>query len=358
MQRRERDRLIRSIYDAALDPDEWPAMLTRIARAMHCEQCNFVMVDPSRGAAQVITPMWREDDRASFFSHWQRKFTIAHKLRLYPVGRVIDYEELFDVGWLRRTEFYNEWWLPQGVGGGSFAANVVADSGATASITVHAPTKKSGFEREEKELFGEIVQHLIRSVTILRRFQMAQLVTTQAEAGTASGFLVVDRCGAVLHSDARTLSWLESLELIQQGRNTVQIAQGQVTAMLRRAVEQAQGSSVNLVDRQGSLLRLMVIPCSPGEHLSPVIIDRPAALIWLISTEQLKRERMKRLSDAFSLTPAETKIAMEACVGGGRTEIAQRCGLSPSTVRSHLEAIYSKTGVHRQSELVHLVETI
>ncbi|WP_390549013.1 helix-turn-helix transcriptional regulator [Qipengyuania sp. MTN3-11] len=269
---------------------------------------------------------------------------------------MIDYEEMFDVDWLRSTEFYNEWWLPQGAGGGSLAANIVSDSGATASITIHAPTSKLGFQRSEKELFGEIVQHLIRSVAILRRLQMAQLVISRAEAEMASGFLVVDREGAVLHSDPRTLTWLESLNLIQNGRNTAQIAPGQVKSLLRRAVDQGEGSSINLVDRKGSLSRLAVIPCSSGENLTPVIIDRPAALIWLISDEQLKEERMNRLSNAFSLTPAETKIAMEACAGGGRAEIAQRCGLSPNTIKSHMEAIYSKTGVHRHAELVHLVE--
>ncbi len=333
-------------------------MLTRVARSMNCEQCNFVMVDPLRGEAQVITPMWREDDRASFFSHWQKKFTIAQKLRLYPVGRVIDYEEMFDVHWLRSTEFYNEWWLPQGVGGGSLAANVVSHSGATASVTVHAPISKIGFERGEKKLFGEIVQHLTRSVTILRRLQMAQLITNQAQAEMACGFLVVDRSGTVLHSHSQTLTWLEALDLIQKGRNKVQIAPGPVKAMLQRAIEKAEGSAMNLSDREGSQMRLVVIPCSPGKSLSPVIIDRPAALIWLTSDERIKKERMKRLSEAFSLTPAETRIAMEACAGGGRREIAMRCGLSSSTIRSHLEAIYSKTGVHRQAELVHLVETI
>ncbi|MXO86443.1 hypothetical protein GRI38_10445 [Altererythrobacter aurantiacus] len=350
--------MIRSIYDAALNPDEWPAMLTRVARVMRCEQCNFVMVDPSCGDTRVITPMWREDDRASFFSHWQKEFTIAHKLRSYSVGQVIGYDELFDVSWLQKTAFYNEWWLPQGVGGGSLAANVVADSGATASITVHAPTTKLGFERAEKERFSEIVGHLARSVTILRRLKMAQLVTCKTEGGLASGFLVVDRNGLVLHSDAETLSWLEALDLVQKQTRTVKIAQGKVKALLLQAIEKAHGASLDLLDRNGARFRLMVIPCSPGEHLNPVIIDRPAALIWLISTEQLKKERMKRLSDAFSLTPAEVKIAIEACAGGGRAEIAERCGLSPSTIRSHLESIYSKTGVHRQSELVHLVETI
>lgn len=357
MQLRERDSLIRSIYDAALDPAEWPAMLTRVARAMNCEQCNFVMVDPYAGDTQVITPMWREDDRESFFSHWQKEFTIAHKLQAFPVGRVIDYEEMFDVGWLRRTDFYNEWWLPQGVGGGSFAANIVADGQATASITVHAPTAKLGFTHAEKELFQDIVGHLTRSVKVLRRLQMARLVTTQTEAELASGFAVVDRYGLVLHADAPTRSWLERLGIIQLGSNATRIAPGPVKSQMLRAIDDAVGSHCDLRDQTGSPVRLTIIPCSPCENLDLVSIDRPAALIWLASPEQIYQEKMRRLSTTYSLTPAETRIALEACSGGGRVEIAKRCGLSPSTVRTHLEAIYLKTDVHKHAELVHLVET-
>ena len=358
MLQRARDELVRSIYDAALDPSQWPAMLTRIARAVNCEQCNFVMSDPRAGTTQVITPMWREDDRASFLSHWHKEFTIAPKLQRFPVGRVIDYEELFDVDWLRRTDFYHQWWLPQGVGGGSLAANVLADGTATASITVHAPTTKLGFARKEEEVFRGVIGHLARSVTILRRLQMARLLTNRTEVQLASGFVVVDKYGAILHADAPTLSWLGDLGLLEASLTGNRINSGPVKALLLQAIEKVGGAQIDLRDQQGSRIQLSIIPCSPTDNFEPVVIDRPAALIWLVSLEQLQREKIDRVVNVYGLTSAEARIAKEACAGGGRAEIARRCGISPSTVRSHLEAIYSKAGVHKHAELVHLIEGI
>ncbi|KUO57389.1 MAG: hypothetical protein APF82_10210 [Sphingomonadales bacterium BRH_c42] len=358
MREKERDQLVRSIYDAALDPAEWPTMLTRIASAMNCEQSNFAIIDPYSGVAQAITPKWREEDREAFFSHWQKDFSLAGRLEKFPVGQVLTYEDFFDVDWLKRTDFYNEWWLPMGVGGGSFAANVVSDGHATASITVHAPQSRLGFTSAEKKMFEGIVEHVSRSVMILRRLQLGRLATSHGDGGPGSGFAVVDRSGVVLHADGATLVRLNALGLLVADRAMGRIAPGPLKGLLHRAISLTDGGHIDLREGHGSPVRLTVIPCSPRTDYGPVVIDRPAALIWLISLEEVQREKMQRLVNAYSLTPAETRVAVEACAGGGRSEIAKRCGVSPSTIRTHLEAIFFKTGVHRQAELVHLVEAI
>jgi DNA-binding CsgD family transcriptional regulator len=57
------------------------------------------------------------------------------------------------------------------------------------------------------------------------------------------------------------------------------------------------------------------------------------------------------LIEAFDLTPAEAKVA--ALVGCGATldDAAKQLGVTISTVRNHLKAVFLKTATHRQSEL-------
>lgn len=239
-----------------------------------------------------------------------------------------------------------------------FAANLVADGHATASITIHAPQSKAGFTTEERNLFQEVVEHLTRSVTILRRLQIARVALSQREAEFASGFAVVDRVGQVLHADEPTLTCLRDLGILQADRGMGRIAPGRIRALLDRAVSISEGGHVDLRDDRSQAVRLTVTPCTPNNRLDQFAIDRPAALVWVISLAQVQNEKMQRLAKSFGLTPAETKVAVEACAGGGRAGIAHRCGISSSTVRTHLESIYSKTGVHRHAELVNLATTI
>jgi predicted ATPase/class 3 adenylate cyclase/DNA-binding CsgD family transcriptional regulator len=58
-----------------------------------------------------------------------------------------------------------------------------------------------------------------------------------------------------------------------------------------------------------------------------------------------------------SLTPTEVEVATEVAAGRTNAEVATRLGMSSSTVKTHLEHIYAKLGVHRRSALATLVAT-
>jgi DNA-binding CsgD family transcriptional regulator len=54
----------------------------------------------------------------------------------------------------------------------------------------------------------------------------------------------------------------------------------------------------------------------------------------------------------FDVTPAEARVALALGEAASVDDAARRLGVSRETVRSHLRAIFSKTGVSRQSALV------
>lgn len=58
------------------------------------------------------------------------------------------------------------------------------------------------------------------------------------------------------------------------------------------------------------------------------------------------------LTGAFRLTPAEVRLATRLCEGASLREAAKDLNVSVNTVRNQLTAVFEKTGVNRQSELV------
>jgi len=67
------------------------------------------------------------------------------------------------------------------------------------------------------------------------------------------------------------------------------------------------------------------------------------------------RAREARLREDYRLTPAEARLAAYIGDGGTVADYAALNGVAEGTVRTHLKAVFAKTGAHRQSDLIRLV---
>lgn len=63
------------------------------------------------------------------------------------------------------------------------------------------------------------------------------------------------------------------------------------------------------------------------------------------------------LSGLFDLTPAETRFAMALAAGRSPKAAAREVGVTENSGRTYLARIFAKTGTHRQSELISLLQT-
>jgi DNA-binding CsgD family transcriptional regulator len=82
----------------------------------------------------------------------------------------------------------------------------------------------------------------------------------------------------------------------------------------------------------------------------PTLAARRAAL--LEQTTRRRDGRLRRLERDFRLTAAEARLALHIADGGDLAGYAEAQGVALGTARTHLKAVFAKTGVHRQAELV------
>jgi DNA-binding CsgD family transcriptional regulator len=61
---------------------------------------------------------------------------------------------------------------------------------------------------------------------------------------------------------------------------------------------------------------------------------------------------LRRIRDRFGLTPAEYRLLCRLVEGQPLREAANTLSVSYETARSTLKSVFSKTGAHRQSELI------
>lgn len=60
----------------------------------------------------------------------------------------------------------------------------------------------------------------------------------------------------------------------------------------------------------------------------------------------------------YRLTNSEAQVALLVMRGEGLAPIAERLCVSLTTVKTHLQHVFDKTGVHRQAELVRLLAAL
>jgi len=82
---------------------------------------------------------------------------------------------------------------------------------------------------------------------------------------------------------------------------------------------------------------------------------RRAVEITAEASRRAEARQEERLRELFQLTRAQAQIAIFLADGGTIADYAAAANCSVETVRSHLKAIFAKTGVKRQAELAVLV---
>ena len=103
-------------------------------------------------------------------------------------------------------------------------------------------------------------------------------------------------------------------------------------------------------------------PSLPGrlrqllDGIDPALEDKVADLKSRL--RRIGQARGRQLAAEFGLTPAQLSVVMHIAEGGTVAEYARMTKVSPATVRTHLKAIFAKTGARRQADLVRLISPI
>jgi DNA-binding CsgD family transcriptional regulator len=86
---------------------------------------------------------------------------------------------------------------------------------------------------------------------------------------------------------------------------------------------------------------------------------QPAAVAAVfIGMSPGNRDTAEAAAAAFNLTPAETRVLSNLLGGRTLAETAATLGIAATTAKSHLENIFTKTGVARQADLMRLATSL
>jgi DNA-binding CsgD family transcriptional regulator len=216
------------------------------------------------------------------------------------------------------------------------------------------------FGDAERALLTRLIPHLRIALDL-----HARLTTTQAEsqlfssamAGLAVATLILDREGRILRRNAVAMRMLEDADVVADGSGKLQPRTGSAAATINRILASPPPLGEEILfeiaagDGQPLYARARAVPSSAygdGAWLALFIADprRPGGL----SEEALR--------DRFQLTRAEAGLALHLAQGASLADASGALDIAYNTARSHLRAIFAKTGTHRQVQLITLLRAV
>jgi DNA-binding CsgD family transcriptional regulator/PAS domain-containing protein len=367
------DELVGRIYDAAVDPDLWPAFLE-----------SFSDVFRSRGTLLFLLDLndWRTlctSDNPSFVRHVRFDPEYIDSLNRYyqsvnvwfdgaeqfPEGVPVTSSLLYPDADLPKTEWYNDWLQPQGYFY-SLGGCILKQGSITVRLTSLRPQDSGPFSQAELAFYGRLMPHLRRACKLHQKFvevQSLRNADTEILDRLPIGVVLFDRNGrpVFLNRAAEILAQrADGFRLDPMGRCCAENP-GE-TQRMRKLITDAtggahrRGGSMALTRRSSPRpLSVMVSPLS-GDTVA-LLDHTPGAVLFLCDPDSKAESAEGLLTRLYSLSPAEARLAAALTGGDSVNEYAERHGVSPNTVRTQLKQVLAKTGARRQAELVKMILT-
>lgn len=211
--------------------------------------------------------------------------------------------------------------------------------------------------------FALVAPHARMAVLMQRaiEFQGVSLTLGAIEAVSAAAFLLDRRGRVVQMSPAAEAALREGWLRLSDQRLAARMPPDD--ALLRAAIAHAltgvsQPSNriwlaATQNDLTGSWCEVYALPAREWATLF-----RPHVLVTFHRTAPIDASMLETLRAATGLTPGEADVALRLANGMSRTAIAAARGSSPGTVSIQLKHVLNKLGLHREAELVALINRL
>ena len=358
-------RLARLADDAAANPDHWPGVAGAIAQAFGANGAVLFTPTPDADRSLAVTTGIASDAMPLYASEW-----VTEDPWLQGAGAVPQFQSaghadfgrtVVPVEELRASRFYGDFARPHDLEA-LLCLKVCDDRDAVAPIThlsmFRAPNTPDFGETERQALTAlwPRLQHAVHAYWLLHHARHVERLAAEALDAVPHPALVLRADAHIEHVNATARDVMARHTGIVTGFGRL-LRIGDVTAA-ELAASPAPGFAAIAV---GGRLRRVPVFVTTLADTAPYASAWPQArhLVTLVWPEPDPSPStpawLQSLRRHHGLTFAEARVLGLLATGQDAGTMAGTLGVSLATVRSHLRALFDKTGCRRQAELVRLV---
>lgn len=359
--------LVAQIYHGAIEPLPWSSAIESLHRLLGASWVTLILRPASDQHQAVMINMGREGGpHLAASPHVSPGVFALDPFVNLPGDRIVTADEMVgESNWLN-SEYYKQFCEPAGVRY-VMGADIHTEDGSECRFRICRPAQAQPFSEADKALCRMLLPHFENAARLYTRIDVAES-ERQLLAGTVDrmllGTVILDEAGAVLKTNNVAHHILRENDGLRISQGLLEAGYGAENRELYRLIKLAlQGitSTAGAVSQAMSISRpsgraklgLALRSIPQGEGLESR--RRPTVAVFIRDPEnrsQASRDMIQRL---FGLTPAESSLALLLADGLSLDEATAQLGVRKNTARAQLRAIFSKTGVTRQTSLVRLL---
>lgn len=361
--------LVARIYAAGLDPERWREVVEGLHDQTGGLKTQLFGHDATSGLnLGMITSGYDTGFLDAYEQHfgainpWVRGMTKA------PAGKVLSAAELCPFDDMARSEFYNDWVVPQGDirgGGGLMLFNDEARV-----VMLGANIENRDMDRLEADwlaLCALLRPHLEQAFEISRQIAGYRLEAAAAGAAPAkaAALILVGQSRRIVYASGPAQAMLSAGRAVRYDRtNRLRFAEPGAEAAFRDAcagLEQGTATEpARMALRDGPRqVTCRMVPFGRARDADGAlgVLSAVSGPCLLLCFDEAPRDgsRAALLARVYGLTAAETQVAESLADGHSVAQIAELRKASVHTVRNQLKAAMTKCHVTRQGDLIRLV---
>lgn len=358
--------LIGDIYDAALDPSRWAAVLAQTARLVGGQAAALHSTDVANKAATVACIYGMDPRYQKLYIDKYIKFDpVTTACNFLEIGAPIAAGDLLRYDEFLETRFHREWMRPQGL---ADCLHAILDKSATslAMLSISRDERCSP-DSEARRRMRLIAPHIRRAMLVGKVIDLTKTETaTLADTldGLSAGMFLVEASGRLVHANAAGHVMLKETDILR-------VSGGRLTTDDRRAARTladifasagngdtaigGKGIAVPLVARDGERYVAHLLPLTSGDRQRAGESNAAVAALFVHKAALVTSCPSEAIAKAHCLTPTELRVLVAIVELGGISEAAEAMGVARTTVKTHLGRLYQKIGARHQADLVKVV---
>jgi DNA-binding CsgD family transcriptional regulator len=351
--------IIEGIYDAALEPERWNDVVVSINNFVGGFACGLFSKNPISKWGETHFYCGADPHYIHMYAETHSQYDPLTKLP--PFGQVVSIPDLVQFDEFRRGPFYQEWLRPQGC---IDAANVVLEkSDSSFPVLMTVLSHKKMVDADMRQRIEAIVPHAQRAIAInkaidLKKSEAATFASTID--AISSGIFLLGQNGRLIHANAAAHELLLADDCLRLTNGQLVACDSRFNQTLRKLFtsHEAAGArcstALSLLTRNGDRYLCHVLPLNSSARAAVGANYKAIAALFVRKVALDLHSCSELLLRTFELTPSELRVLLAIVESSGVSATADKLGVAETTVKTHLQRVFAKTGASRQADLVKL----